>query len=917
MASAARSFPKDPESRGRYVLGMAERPPNLDAPPGRGRLTIFFGAAPGVGKTTAMLAAARGEAEDQKRDVVAGIVETHGRYDTGSLLLGLELLPRRIMAHDGAVLEELDVDAALARRPALLLVDGLAHANAEGARHRKRWQDVEEILDSGIDVFSTVDVQELESLRDVVAQIAGVVVGETVPDRVFDKAYEVRVVDLPVDELLDRIHEGKVHLPADAEPPGDGFFREGNLIALRELALRRTAERVDAKMRGYKAAHGIEETWHAGERVMVCVSPSPGSAHLIRAARRMATSLHAELVAVYVETPASLRMSEGDRARVAEHMRLVESLGGDAVVLRAEDAATETVRYARERNATKIVLGKPTHPRWRDAFGGSFLDDVVRRSQEIDLYVISGAPAAPRPEIARADSPSSTVARTTGYAAAVAVTTGVTAVDWYGFGQSKLTDVVMVYVLGVALVSLQFGYGPSIIAAVLSVMAFDFFFVPPYFDFAVSDFRHTVTFAVMFAVAMIISHLTTRVRVQADSARGRERRTANLYAVSREVGLAYSRDALLEAWVRHVSEIFSARVTVLVPDAEGHLHPALADAPLAPDDRDLGAAEWAWLHQQPAGATTDTLPATAALFLPLKGPRGRVGIVGLYPSNPERLRDPDERLLLDTLCALVASALERAQLAAEARQARLDVETEKLRSSLLSSVSHDLRTPLGVVTGATSALLDPGGPKDEAVRRELLHTAHEEALRLSQLVRNLLDMTRLEAGALRVKKEAQPFEEVLGGALNRMEDRLKGRPVHIDVPPDLPLVAFDAVLLEQVLVNLLENAVKYTPAGSPIDVEAHATESQFEVSVGDRGPGVDPKDAERIFEKFFRAREAEGGGVGLGLAICRGIIAAHGGRIGVEARAGGGASFRFVLPLAGDLPLPGAAPARSEQTVGP
>jgi two-component system sensor histidine kinase KdpD len=903
---------------------MVERRPDPDPPlaraeleqnPGRarprGRLTIFFGAAPGVGKTYAMLAAARGEAEDEKRHVVAGIVETHGRYDTGSLLIGLELVPRRSIEHKGIALEDFDLDAALARRPALVLIDELAHTNAPGARHLKRWQDVEELLDAGIDVFTTVNVQHLESLNDVVAQITGVVVRETVPDAVFDKAYEVRVVDLPVDELLERLREGKVQVTAQGERAVEGFFREGNLIALRELALRRTAERVDAKMRGYRAAHGIEETWHAGERVMVCVSPSPTSAHLIRAARRMATSLHAELVGVYVETPTSLRMSARDRERVAEHMRLVESLGGDAVTLRAEDAAAETVRYARQRNVTKIVLGKPTHARWRDALRGSFLDDVVRQSREIDLYVISGTDD--RHVEGSAERRPKAVASALGYGAATLAMTSVTLVCWYAFGQSQLTNVVMVYLLGVALVAMQFGYGPSLLAAVLSVLAFDFFFVPPYFDFAVSDFSHTVTFAVMFVVAMIISRLATRIREQADSARGREQRTASLYAVSREVGFAHSRDALLEAWLRHLGEIFDARACILLPGEDGVLGLALGGGGTAvPDERDLGVAEWVWLHQQPAGATTDTLPAARGLFIPLKGPRGRVGVVGLYPSSPARLRDPDERQLLEALCALVASALERAELAAEARRARLRAETEQLRSSLLSSVSHDLRTPLGVVTGATSALLDEHGPKDEAARRELLQTAHEEALRLSRLVRNLLDMTRLEAGALRVKKEVQPFEEVVGGALNRVDDRMRGRPVHTDVPPDLPLVALDAVLLEQVLVNLLENALKYTPPGSPIDVAVRTSGDDLEVTVADRGPGVAAKDAERIFEKFYRAKEGQGGGVGLGLAICRAIVAAHGGRIAVEPREGGGASFRFTLPLR-DAPSP-APPATDGAT---
>jgi two-component system sensor histidine kinase KdpD len=608
-------------------------------------------------------------------------------------------------------------------------------------------------------------------------------------------------------------------------------------------------------------------------------------------------------VGLYVETAAALRMSAGDRARLEQNMRLVESVGGEPVVLRGEDAALETVRYARKRNVTKIVVGKPTHPRWRDVLRPSFLDEIVRESREIDVYVISGLPGDIPPSSSRHDGSSKPPVPSTGYAAGVAVVTASTLFGWYGFGQGKLADVVMTYLLGVVIVSMRFGYGPSLLVAVLSVVAFDFFFIPPYFSFAVSDLSHIVTFAVMFVVAFVISHLTKRIRDQADSARGRERRTASLYSVSRELGLAHSRDALLKAASRHVREVFAAKVAVLMPGPSGTLEAALVDeGTIAPNDKDLGVAEWVWLHQRPAGFSTDTLPSARALFVPLKGSRGRVGVLAIYPSAQSRLSDQDERQLLDTFTGLIASALEKTQLAEEARRSRLRAETEQLRNSLLSSVSHDLRTPLGVVTGATSALLDPDAPKDEATRRELLETAHEEALRLNRLVRNLLDMTRLESGALKVQKDLQPLEEVVGAALNRTEDRLRGREVHTDIPRDLPLVPFDSALIEQVLINLLENATKYTPAGSPIEVAAHVREGrdrekEVEVEVADRGPGVAKHDAERVFDKFYRVREGEGGGVGLGLTICRGIVRAHGGRIWVEDREGGGASFRFTLPI--------------------
>jgi len=861
----------------------------------RGKLTIFFGAAPGVGKTFTMLEAARLVISDERRDVVVGIVETHGRYDTHALLMGLELLPRRKVAHRGIDLEELDLDAALARKPAVLLVDELAHTNAPGSRHAKRWQDVEELLDAGIDVYTTLNVQHLESLNDVVAQITGVVVRETVPDSVFDKAYEVRVVDLPVDQLLERLHEGKVYVPETAALAIESFFKEGNLIALREIALRRTAERVEAKLRGYKAAHGIEETWHTGERVLVCVSPSPNSARLIRAARRMATSLHAELVALYVETPAAIRLSTVDRERLAAHMRLVESLDGEAVTVRGDDAPAEIVRYARKRNVTKIVVGKPTHPRWRDVLQPPFLDALVRQSEEIDVYVISGLEPPAKQKAAPVERPS---AGPLGYVAAVLVVVAATGLG-FAFAHEQPTDVVMLLLLGVVIVAMRFGYGPSLLAAVLSVIAFDFFFVTPLYSFAVSDFRHIATFAVMFIVAVVISNLTQRIRRQADAARSRERRTASLFAVSRELGAAVSRGALVSIAASHLRNVFVAKVAVLLPK-DGALESAFSDFEL--DDKDKGVADWVWTHERAAGATTDTLASSHALFVPLLGSNERVGVLAIVPGPESHLADPDERQLLDTIARLVASALERAELAEQARRARLRAETEQLRNALLSSVSHDLRTPLAVITGSTSALLEEGAPKDETTRRELLKTAHDESLRLNRLVRNLLDMTRLEAGALKVNKEAQPIEEVVGAALNRMEDRLQGRDVQTDIPADLPLVPFDSVLIEQVLINLIENATKYTPRGSPIRVAAWAIEDAIEVEIADRGPGVPEKDLDRVFDKFYRAREGEGGGVGLGLTICRGIVNAHGGRIWVEPRDGGGASFRFTLPLHDTVP---------------
>jgi two-component system sensor histidine kinase KdpD len=614
----------------------------------------------------------------------------------------------------------------------------------------------------------------------------------------------------------------------------------------------------------------------------------------------MATSLHAQLVGAYVETPASLRASIADRERLAETMRLIESLDGEAVTLRGEDSAREIVRFARKRNVTKIVVGKPTHPRWHDFVKASFLDDLVRQSHEIDVYVISGG--APATERAARVAAGGTARRPaiSEYGAGLAVVGTAALVAWSLFGHTQIADVVMTFLLGVVVVSMRFGYGPSLAAAVVSVLLFDFFFVPPFLSFAVTDLSHIVTFGVMFFVAAVISGLTTRIRDQADRARGRERRTASLFALSRELGVAASRQALLDAAARHAREMFVARVAVLLPSKESKLEVVLADPDtLTVNDNEYGVADWVWLNQRPAGGGTDTLPSARGLYVPLLGSRGRVGVLAVFAGDGARLDDPDERQLLHTVAGLIGSAVERTELADEARRATLRIETEQMRNALLSSVSHDLRTPLGVVTGATSALLEDDAPHDDATRRALLRTAHGEALRLNRLVGNLLDMTRLEAGALKVHKEAQPLEEVIGAALNRVDDRLRDRAVRTDVPADLPLVPLDSVLIEQVLINLLENATKYTPPGSPVDVVARASGREVVVEVDDRGPGVPVADAERVFDKFYRAREVEGGGVGLGLTICRGIVAAHGGRIWVEPRPEGGASFRFTLPLEG------------------
>lgn len=880
----------------------------------RGKLTVFFGAAPGVGKTYAMLEAARFEREEG-RDVVVGIVETHGRYDTGALLLGLEILPRRKVDHKGLKLDELDLDGALTRRPAVLLVDELAHTNAPGSRHAKRWQDVEELLESGIDVYTTLNVQHLESHKDVVAQITHVVVRETVPDVVFENADDVRVIDLPIDELLERLREGKVYLPEQARIAKDSFFREGNLIALRELSLRLTADRVDAQMRRYREEHGIEGTWSVGERLLVCVSPSPASGPLIRAARRLAASLHAEWIAAYVETSSSLALSAEGRARVAEHMRLAQSLGAEAVTLGGEHGPAEILGFARSRNVTRILVGKPTHARWRDRLKSPFLDQLVRESGTIDIHVLSSTPATARPSTATTLFASPTEARRqtfTGLLAGAAAIAIVTVVSRLFFGTAQITDTVMLYMLGIVLVSMRWGLLPSVVAAVLAVLTFDFFFVPPYYTLAVTDVRHVVTFGVMLLVAALISSLTKRVRDQVAAARDRELRTASLYSLSRALAAAKTADEVITLGTKHVHEVFHARCAALVAVGDSVAPPAehLWSFPI--DAKELAVAEWVVQHGRSAGHGTDTLPAAKALWVPLDASAQRVGALGLVPSDPKALDAHDARRHLDAFTRQIATALERTQLATRAQQAQLRIEREQLKNSLLSSVSHDLRTPLAVITGTATTLLE--SELGEADRRELTASIVSEADRLNRLVRNLLDMTRLEAGAVEVKREWQPIEEAVGAALERVGPVLGERAVSTKLADDLPLVPYDSILLQQVLVNLLENAAKYTPDDTPIDIAATHDEAarEIEIVVADRGPGLAKDESGRIFDKFYRGERGRGG-VGLGLTICKGIVVAHGGRIWADNRIGGGAAFHFVLPIIGEPPAMDLPESRDER----
>lgn len=893
---------------------------------GRGKLKVFLGMAPGVGKTYAMLAAAQRLAREGV-DVAAGVVETHGRTETEQLLLGLDVLPRRKVDYRGAggagvVLEEFDLDAALSRRPDLLLVDELAHTNAPGGRFEKRWQDVQECLKAGLNVATTLNVQHIESLTDVVTQITGAAVRETVPDSVLDGADEVELVDLAPEVLLERLRAGRVYLPenaARAVDPSDGFFRKGNLTALRELALRRTAAWVDAQMRRYKSDRGIRAVWPAGERILVAVSPSPLSGKLVRAAKRMAAGLHADLLAAYVESPRTAQLPADQRERLTQTLRLAESLGAETATLTAPNAARELIAFARSRNVGRIVVGKTGRSRLRDALLGSFVGKLIRESGDIDIYVIRGDDAGE----SRAGAPAPRPARPLGgallrHGAALGVVGAVTGLSALAFGRLDLANVAMLYLAGVVIAAVGLGRGPAVLAAVAGVAAFDFFFVSPRFSFAVSDAQYAVTFLVMLAVGLLIAQLTTRLRRLAADARERERRTAALYALSRRLASAESLADVAAVAVTHLHDTFRSDAILAVPaGAADALDPlAFAGDPDWFDARERGVARWALDHAAVSGLGTSTLPGAAARSLPLAAASGKLGVIALRPADPAGLLAPGPLQLLDAFANQIASALERVTLSKGQQTARLEAERERLRNALLSSVSHDLRTPLASIAGAASTLEQSGDALDADARRSLTRGIVEESGRLNDLIANLVFATRLEAGAVALAREWTTVEELVGVGLARLREELAARPFRTHIPAGLPFVRVDNAMLPQVIHNLVENALRYTPAGTPLSVSAWTADAHVVVCVADEGPGLAGDESSKVFQRFYRGRAARAGapdpahaprsGMGLGLTIAEGVVKAHGGRIWAEPNAPRGVAFKFTLPV--EQPQPSAPP---------
>ena len=867
----------------------------------RGRLKVFLGAAPGVGKTYEMLTIGRARLK-AGADVVVGVVETHGRAETQGLLDGFEIVPRRAVPYHGTVLEEMDLDALLARRPGLALVDELAHTNAPGSRHPKRYQDVEELLEAGIDVLTTLNIQHVESLNDVVASITCIRVRETVPDGVLDRADDIEVVDLNPDDLIERLKAGKVYLPTNAERALKHYFSRGNLTALRELALRRTADRVDDELLSHMRANAIPGPWAAGERVLVCVSEDPRSAGLVRYAKRLADRLHAPWTALSIEGPRAASLTEAERDRVAEALRLADRLGGDAVTLPGgRRIADDIIAYAQSANVNHIVAGKATRAWWFELVNGSVVHDLVRRSGNISVHVVPGeaVPVAPSPTRAVATAASASPDLRS-YALALVATALGLALALLLQPHAGVENADLFLLTSIVGVAVRFGLGPSLAAVVAASLSYNFFFLPPVYTLTIADPTNVAAFLLFTLVAVVVSNLAARARLTAVVSQARAKSSERLFGFSRKLAGCGTLDDVLWATSAQVAAMLRVRVVLLLPDDEA----VTVRAGYPPEDRldvaDLAAAQWAFDNERPAGRGADTLPGAKRLFLPMRTGRGTLGVIGLDAEGTGPILTPEGRRLLDALADMGALAIERVRLVEDLDRAERAAETDRLARALLTSISHDLRTPLASVLGAASTLRDLDAALSPEAKAELLATIIEESERLNRFIVNLLDMTRLEAGAVAPNLALQDVAETVDTALRRTQTILAGHRVAVAIDPDLPTLRLDPVLFEQVLVNLLDNAAKYAPEDSTVTVRARHDGRTVRIDVLDEGSGLPEADVERVFDKFYRVRKSDRvrAGTGLGLAISRGFVEAMGGTIiAGNRRDRSGAAFTVTLPV--------------------
>jgi two-component system sensor histidine kinase KdpD len=859
----------------------------------RGELKIFFGCCPGVGKTYAMLAAAQVKRKEGV-NIVAGIVETHGRTETENLLAELSQIPLLSINHRGIVLHELNLQAVKERKPDIVLVDELAHTNAPGVWHPKRWNDVQELLDSGIDVYSTLNVQHLESLSDIIAGITGVTVKETVPDSIFDNADDIILVDINSDELLKRLREGKVYLAEQARAnAAEHFFKKKNIIALRELALRRTAERVDAQMGDYNLREGIKDAVPIAEKIMVCIGPEPLSSKLVRSAKRLSTALKAPWVAVYVENARHYRLNDQGRMAVSSVMRMVERNGGKSIILQGNDAVEEIINYANANRITKIIIGKPNKGAFKEFLYGSLVDRVVRRSGNIDVYVITGD----RAELGKLRQiPSIFRLKLTFYLYGLLAASLCTAITWIFDPLLEPIDQVMFYLIGAVMVAAKFGRGPALLYSLLSVSAFNFFFVETHHSFSILESSYWMTFMVMLSTSLVISEQATKLRLQALFSRKRANENQIFYAMTRDISATRGRVNIADVSIKHIQAALDMDVTAWNVNNTSNVE-VISGYPNYFDVKEESAVRWCYENKRIAGFGTETLPTAKGLYIPLLSSNQVFGVLGIIPKDEDHPIDVLQIPYIETFANILGSALERANTAELVEVSKVEAESEKLRNTLLSSVSHDLRTPLASITGASSNIILDSETLPRETIKHLATSINSEASRLSRIITNLLDVTNLECGSVALHKQPYFMEELIGTVLVRLQQTLADHHVSTNVAANLPIVQMDGVLIEQVLTNLLENAVRYTPQGSSIIISVSCKQNELLVSIDDNGPGIPSGDEEKIFGKFYTAGQPVAQkGTGLGLAICSAIISAHGGTIKAENRTEGGARFIFTLP---------------------
>jgi two-component system sensor histidine kinase KdpD len=885
MADAARPTPE-------ALLAATQRE-------GRGKLKIFLGASPGVGKTFAMLEAARTRARDGT-EVLVALVETHGRSDTEALLAGLELLPRQKLDYRGQPLEELDVDALIARHPQLALIDELAHSNAPGARHLKRWQDVMEVLDAGIDVLTTLNIQHIESLNDVVARITGVRVQETVPDEVLERSDEIEVIDLPPEELIDRLHQGKVYRAGSIGRALDNFFTKPKLTALRELALRTAASRVDAEMVRLMRANALTGPWPTQERILVCISESQNAKALARAGKRLADRAGIPWIAATVVTSAREGLPDAERQLTTEALKLAEVLGAEVVTLHTDrDEADELLDFARARNASRLLVGRPRRNAWFAFWRRSVADRLLERATDFEVTIVpADAPLSAAPPAVAAPSVSlSWQAMAAGVGGAAIATLLALPIDLLGLVPSP--SLVVIYLVAVLFVGARYGTLPAVATSVICFLAHNFFYTAPRYTFTVQSAEDVVGIVLFLIGALFTGSLAGRLRAQVATMRANQRRTAMLYDFAQKIAMKSDLDDVLYAGAYHIAATLNCQSLLLMPNSTGELqqvqgYPSIEEEL---DPRALTAAQWAFTRNEPAGAGTATLPTSPWMFVPLAG-ASRLGVVGLQFKDARRGTDPEVRRLLQAVEDQVAVAIERTRMAADLADMRVEAEGEKLRTALLSSLSHDLRTPLVSVIGALSSLTDPSVSAEG--RRELADAGLEEARRLDRYVQNLLNMTRLEYGALKPHRTEVDLREIIGSVRQDLARTLSSHPLALELPAGLPHIDADPVLIAQALTNILENAAKYAAPGTTITIAAKHLGPAVTLSVTDQGPGIPAAERDNVFELFYRVSEGDRRptGTGLGLAIVRGFIQAHGGSVAALAGPDGrGTTIEIRLPV--------------------